>query len=351
MPRAQERSTNARPARVHGATEGSARLGAMVAVLALLLTAVMIAIGVSEVLRGRADPAVILPASGPIHEHETSNADDLVPTGFQPGAASLATVSFVDVWTGRTGPLPRAITAIGPWVGGFRVSPDGRRLAFTDGTRIYVSTVGGQHVRPVTDGPSASAPGWAPNGRRLVFASGGKGWIVHLSTGVVRRVIGGQPEIYRPEFTGDGRGVLFSRSRGTSLALWEVPSSGGKPQLFLERAAFGSYSPDGSMIAFRRTSYDGSDVTEMTQEQVWIAATDGGEVHGTGPNRASMSQIDPGSLWPVWSPDGSLIAYERLYGQGVIVLDPETGRVVARFDGTDPGWLDDTLILAKGGRA
>jgi Tol biopolymer transport system component len=111
-------------------------------------------------------------------------------------------------------------------------------------------------------------------------------------------------------------------------------------------AAFGVYSPDGRMIAFRRSAYDGSDVTEMTHGSVWVARAQGQDPW---PLRSadSMSQIDPEALWPAWSPDGKQIAYEPLYGQGVVV-DDLRGRRIARFSGTDPSWIDEDTLIIEG---
>jgi hypothetical protein len=58
-----------------------------------------------------------------------------------------------------------------------------------------------------------------------------------------------------------------------------------------------------------------------------------------------MSQVDPEALWPVWSPDGGRIAYERLYGRGVFIVDL-SGQVTRIGGGSDPSWLDaNTLII------
>ena len=48
-----------------------------------------------------------------------------------------------------------------------------------------------------------------------------------------------------------------------------------QPELFLRmsmphtNAAFGSFGPDGD-IAYRRTQYDGVDITHMTSSAIWI---------------------------------------------------------------------------------
>jgi tricorn protease-like protein len=79
--------------------------------------------------------------------------------------------------------------------------------------------------------------------------------------------------IWHANFSPDGRTILFTRIKDAGPnggpELWSVPVGGGKTSLLLRlpsvhnNAAFGTYSPDGS-IAYRRTQYDGLDATQMT---------------------------------------------------------------------------------------
>ena len=60
-----------------------------------------------------------------------------------------------------------------------------------------------------------------------------------------------------------------------------------------------------------------------------------------------MSQIDLDALWPMWSPDGSRIAYETLYEHGVSVLDTTTGDHHRIGEGTRPAWVDDHTLIVE----
>ena len=56
--------------------------------------------------------------------------------------------------------------------------------------------------------------------------------------------------------------------------------------------------------------------------------------------------MDPEALWPMWSPDGSMIAYQPLYKSPIKVIDVRFGQVRKVGNGADPSWLDDhTLII------
>lgn len=63
---------------------------------------------------------------------------------------------------------------------------------------------------------------------------------------------------------------------------------------------------------------------------------------------AWMSQIDPERLWPAWSLDGSQIAFEKLYGREVLVVDVRTHRVTKLGRGLDPTWVDDRTLIVEG---
>jgi Tol biopolymer transport system component len=160
-------------------------------------------------------------------------------------------------------------------------------------------------------------------------------------------VISERGEIWNPNFSADGRTILYTAVGGGRLVMRTVPAKGGPPS-FLLRGAFGMYSPDGRTIAYRRTSYDGGDITAMTSGRIWIADADGDDAHPLGHDFSWMSQIDPEALWPTWSPDGTRIAYQPLYSSPVKIVDVRTGRSRSLGEGTDPSWLDDQTLIVTG---
>ena len=264
---------------------------------------------------------------------------------------------LVDVRTGRARPLPRRIRA--PAVPTqFAVSPDGGRLAFAAGDDIYVSLIDGERLHVVARKGDLSAPSWSPDGRDLVFSDGARIFVLHLPSGKVSRITGALGQIWRPNFSPDGRTILFTRAANDALKpgpidLWTVPATGGDSSLLLrlpgkrQNAAFGTYGPDGT-IAYRRTNYDGVDRTEMTEDRVWLADADGSNRRGLRALTGGMSQIDPDALWPAWSPDGTKVAYELLYGLQVIVIDVRTGHITRLDKGIHPTWVDNHTLIIEG---
>jgi dipeptidyl aminopeptidase/acylaminoacyl peptidase len=264
----------------------------------------------------------------------------------------FARIDFVDVATLRAQPLPRSIRSIehaGDVIGG----PAGERLAFDDRSRIYVAKVDGTHLRPITDPiEGTSGPSWSPDGRRIVFTAGGefaapRVFVVRVRDGALRQVAVGRGEVYHATFRANGRRILFTRAVDGGLRHWTVRARGGGAHMLpLKWGGFGAYSPTNPVIAFRRTGYDGRDVTEMTNARVWFARADGTHVRSLGGAGGWMSQIDPQELWPAWSPDGTRIVHQRLYGLQIVVNDLRTGERLLIGVGAHPNWLDaDTLII------
>jgi dipeptidyl aminopeptidase/acylaminoacyl peptidase len=321
----------------------------------LVVVLTMIAIGLAGVLsasdrapRRAAAPAVA--SSSPIAAAAAS-------TPLEPPVMEPADVSFVDLRTGKATPLPRSIRSI-PYVGHFRASPDGSKLAFDDGgsihfddgVSIFVSRIDGTHIRRFTSegGTSeASAPSWSPDGRTIVFSDGASISLLDVATGHVTRLIHGRGWILDPNFSADGRTILYTSLRDDRATLRTIRSGGGVSS-FLMRGAFGAYSPDGTTIAYRRTAFDGGAATEGTSGTIWLADADGSNARALGSSCCWMSQGDPFALWPMWSPDGKQIAYQPLIKSPVKVIDVGLGRTRPAGNGTYPSWLDDHTLIIEG---
>jgi Tol biopolymer transport system component len=171
-------------------------------------------------------------------------------------------------------------------------------------------------------------------------------FVVDVASGRISRVISTPSEIWYPNFGADGRTVLFTMEHRHRLALWTVDVTGG-PSTPLMRGAFGAYSPDGTAIAFRRTAFDGHSFTAMTSYRLWIARADGANPRAVTAGSEWMSQGDPNALWPVWSPDGTHVAFQRHVGDAIVIADVHARRIISMVEPGIPSWLDhDTLIVS-----
>src|SRR6266566_3220104 len=139
------------------------------------------------------------------------------------------------------------------------VSPDGKYLAYSDNTGMYVKVIRTGETQAV------SLPG--------NFAARIDDWFP------------------------DGTHLLVSREDQSGKAsLWSISVFGGSPRHLANDAAGGSVSPDGAHIAFQRSDYG---------REEWVMRSD-----GTDPVKVASDK----SSWvggPTWSPDGNRIAYIR----------------------------------------
>ena len=131
-----------------------------------------------------------------------------------------------DLWiVSRSGGAARRLTStpsleIDPYF-----SPDGSQVAFTatvaGNTDVYVVSANGGDPKRLTYHPAVDrVRGWKPDGKSIVFASNRNG-----------------------------------APQQSYMQLWTISVDGGLPEMLpLPRAFFGTYSPDGSSVAYEELS-------------------------------------------------------------------------------------------------
>jgi dipeptidyl aminopeptidase/acylaminoacyl peptidase len=291
---------------------------------------------------------------------------DLTPSPVGVGGAD----DFViDIETGAATPLPAslAITPAGD-VGDYQVSPDGRMLLF-DGrdseawcrttsygcdhlSQIYVANTDGTGIRRLTEEPEGAVAGsWSPDGTKIAYVVGwgerptADLYVMDVGTGTETKVASGLPQNFKqfpvPRFSPDGQAVLFT---GGNVDLRRVPVEGGPSRLVHPHAAWGSYSPDGSTIAFMHTVFgccvDSKGSREGTNYLRRLSLAD--------PNGSHVRVLVEGSFErAIWSPDGTRIVVEQANVRRVFVVDVATGRMTRIGEGTRPTWLDDRTLIVE----
>ena len=153
---------------------------------------------------------------------------------------------------------------------------------------------------------------WSPDGLRIVF--------VHLNARFR------QPQIWIMDADGSNQHRLFSDP-------W-----------FEDRTP--SFSPDGTKVLFSRCQND----PDVDQGRCAVATVN---IDGTGITRLTEPQAEELAFWPVYSPDGSQIAFSVFYGRGVragiFVMDADGSdiRLVtsAKLEAWIPSWAPDGARL------
>jgi Tol biopolymer transport system component/DNA-binding winged helix-turn-helix (wHTH) protein len=243
----------------------------------------------------------------------------------------------------------------GPVVdGGPAFSPDGRTLAFVRYVTPYVGDLyllplsrawapAGVPKRLTAENRACTSPAWTPDGASVVFAYGGlriaarrngevrrlefaannasnvvisrqgtlvysqsmgryQIWRVALSgpgviDGVAKQFLGSTRDL-NPQFSADGRRIVFASSRGGSREIWIANADGTNlvalTSMHASLTGGPNWSPDGSHIAF--------DSTKEGQFEVYTIGAAGGT-----PRRLTDNPATDGV--PSWSRDGAWIYF------------------------------------------
>ncbi len=188
-----------------------------------------------------------------------------------------------------------------------RLSPDGRRAAFTlteiapeqDEYRsaIWMAPVQGGEPRQFTRGPKRdSGPRWSPDSAWLAFLSDRDGEVPQL---YVMSANGGEPR--RLTWLGHAAGPAVWAPDGTRL-LFAAPVPKEPPPSGKEARARWADRP--RVVTSAHYKDDGQGYTFGDPSQIFVVSLEHGEV-------AQLTSGDRPSAAPAWSPDGARIAFSR----------------------------------------
>lgn len=167
------------------------------------------------------------------------------------------------------------------------------------------------YLPQLTMGPSAAA--WSPDSRSLVYSMAGSLWRQEADGTKAEQITAGPGYDYEPDWSSDGRWVVFTRYEHDAVELWSLDMRDGKTRKMTSGGAVNlepRFSPDGKRVAFVSTSYKGhfhifvarfedglfADVRQLTPENVSPLP------------RYYYSKVDH-EISPVWTRDGSEILF------------------------------------------
>jgi hypothetical protein len=148
-----------------------------------------------------------------------------------------------------------------------RLTADGARAAWSDGTHLWTLPRPGGESRLLVADAQILHFAWSPDGRRLAYVIAAE----DLS-----------PALWVADVAGEDAPVLLTRGRGETFSM-------------------PSWSPDGRTLAFSRTPLGAA---TASASDIWLVSADGRDLRPLLRNDLEESS-------PTWSPDGRYLAFNR----------------------------------------
>jgi Tol biopolymer transport system component len=196
---------------------------------------------------------------------------------------------------------------------------------------LYVANADGSGLRAVTP-PTESLDwmDWSPDGTQIAYVAKQQLWVVDIATGEPRRIKDVGPAHFPTYLPPDGKEILFRQETRSPAIFAIVPDGASKRRLVSKTPANNEFdyqgigvAPDGGHLVFTRWLQNVPDVaTKGWLPRVFILDI------ATGAEIQLPTPAGTGQRGGVYSPDGTLIAYARIYREGAFQL------VVANADGT-----------------
>ena len=178
------------------------------------------------------------------------------------------------------------------------------------------------YLPQLTSGPSSVA--FSPDGETLVYSMAGSLWKQRIGSDQADELTHGPGYDYQPDWSPDGRHIVFARHDNNAIELWQLDVSSGTQQQLTTGDAVNvepRYSPDGKQLAYVSTAGSG-------HFNLFVASLEDGRLaspravvapHESAVERYYYSKHDH-TINPSWTPDGKRLVFvsnrEIAYGTG-----------------------------------
>ena len=236
-------------------------------------------------------------------------------------------------------------------------SPDGTQIVFNSDRNgdmnLYLYSLQNHSYRQITKGPGGDfQPQWSLDGKRLVFFSSRAGnadiWSLDLATGALTQLTSNPSIDINPFFSPDGAYIAFQSDRSGRMEVWVMKSDGSEQRQLTKLGVSGHFlrwSRDGKNVIFRcpcggkprtyQAPLDGDEPVPLNSEIVggshmsfspdysllmdvvghkalWVSPVGTGKAVKVYEFSDGETRID----YPVWSPDGQWLLFDRFRPQG-----------------------------------
>ncbi|RJL34340.1 amidohydrolase family protein [Bailinhaonella thermotolerans] len=194
------------------------------------------------------------------------------------------------------------------------LSRDGRQVAFRALNALWVLPVGGVPRKVVDDGYFASDPDFTPDGRSLVYVSDRAGtanlWRLDLATGESERLTDAPDAQLTPRVSPDGTKIAYQDEAGAVWVLDTASRTTAQVLPALYQPGRPSWSPDGRRLALAALR-PYSRRTGAGHNQILTVDLAGGEprYQAVAPERSLSTRGDDG---PLWTREGFVFGAESL---------------------------------------
>jgi TolB protein len=178
------------------------------------------------------------------------------------------------------------------------------------------------YLPQLTSGPSSVA--WSPDSREVVYSMAGSLWRQKIDSNVAQQLTDGPGYDYQPDWSPDGKSVVYVSYQKDAMELWLLDLASGKSRQLSEGGAVNvepRWSPDGKRIAYVSTAYNKRFhifTTEFAGGRLSNIARLTQETKSTLP-RYYYAAYDT-EIHPIWSRDSEEILFVsnrgHIYGTG-----------------------------------